>query len=398
MLPTSSSSTPPALPPLPNSRETGAGSSSQPIEGIFLDGGALSQPLTIAPAPSATVRPSNVEPSAFRSVSSDVNRLAELQVPQNQAQDFFDSFLRTHQGSLPTQFNTKLFGEHFKARLQIVKAALDNPEASVQSKGLAIKRALTEALYETVCTYGDKGQRRLYGDDSYDTYRKEQGIWKIRDLVPWCMQRIAELSKTEPELKDMQYLARAEYNHAGEDLLFYGLAAGLKNAYALCKLGLIYEFGECRLLPCYYTQVFRLSEAVRFYTEAAALGNAYAKNRLALAYEHGQLGLKKDESEAFRLYSEAAAMEGANAMYNLGLAYEQGKFGLVKDEDKALTLYRKAAAKLCVDAIDRLSEAHKRGHLGLPENSKEADRLKNEAWSLYYAVRPRMNALAATLF
>jgi TPR repeat protein len=96
------------------------------------------------------------------------------------------------------------------------------------------------------------------------------------------------------------------------------------------------------------------AEAFKWYSLASEGGSAYAMNRLGLMYDNGE-HVEEDLAEAFHWYELAAEAGLPVAMGNVGNMYEYGD-GTGQDYQQALAWYRKGAdagAAFAADDGDR---------------------------------------------
>jgi TPR repeat protein len=122
-----------------------------------------------------------------------------------------------------------------------------------------------------------------------------------------------------------------DYAYAFE---MYSLAAEANDAYAMNRIGLMYDRGE------YVAQDF--GEAFDWYLKAAEAGLPAAQSNVGSMYNAGD-GVRQNYAEALRWFRTAADNGYGYAMYSLGDMYLAGN-GVAKDAEEATAWYQKASA------------------------------------------------------
>lgn len=121
-----------------------------------------------------------------------------------------------------------------------------------------------------------------------------------------------------------------DYKRAFE---LYSLAAGTGDAYAMNRVGLMYDRGE------FVSQDFE--EAFDWYLRAAETGLPAAQSNVGSMYNAGD-GVAQDYAQALSWFRKAAANDYGYAMYALGDMYLGGT-GVAKDAEEATAWYQKAS-------------------------------------------------------
>lgn len=207
----------------------------------------------------------------------------------------------------------------------------------------------------------------------------------------------------------VEALIRKAYLYQDEDALGVDMkecvrlleeAAGKGSAYALYRLGVLYENGSatedgtpdyktardyfeksaeanhpygCELAGRSYRYGYAgepdLEKARMYFERGLELGSGFSAVELAFMYEAGE-GVEKDMQKGFDLCMKAAEMEYPYGMYRVGLYHEKGILG-DENMEEAFNWYLKSAAKESLDAMFRVGLFYKRG-LGTEENPDKA--------------------------
>lgn len=113
----------------------------------------------------------------------------------------------------------------------------------------------------------------------------------------------------------------------------YSLAAEVGDAYAMNRIGLMYDRGE------HVQQDY--DQAFDWYLKAAEAGLPAAMSNVGSMYDAGD-GVGQDYAEALKWYRQAADNGYAYAMYAIGDMYLGGD-GVVKDAEEATAWYTRAS-------------------------------------------------------
>lgn len=158
------------------------------------------------------------------------------------------------------------------------------------------------------------------------------------DTPPATTQRSNTLDATDPD--DLEYILdegdaayfadKPDFQYAFE---MYSLAADVGDAYAMNRVGLMYDRGE------YVAQDF--TQAFDWYMKAAETGLAAAQSNVGSMYNLGD-GVRQSYPEALRWFRLAADNGYGYAMYSLGDMYLAGN-GVAKDAEEATAWYQKAS-------------------------------------------------------
>lgn len=121
-----------------------------------------------------------------------------------------------------------------------------------------------------------------------------------------------------------------DYEYAYE---MYSLAAEAGNAYAMNRIGLMYDRGEFVALD--------YKKAFDWYLKAAEAGLPAAQSNVGSMYNAGD-GVRQNYAEALHWFRLAADNDYAYAMYALGDMYLAGN-GVAKDAEEATAWYQRAS-------------------------------------------------------
>lgn len=139
-----------------------------------------------------------------------------------------------------------------------------------------------------------------------------------------------DLEQILDEADDAYFADRPDYKYAFE---MYSLAAGSGDAYAMNRIGLMYDRGEYVALD--------YEEAFDWYLKAAEAGLPAGQSNVGSMYNAGD-GVRQNYAEALRWFRLAADNGYAYAMYALGDMYLAGN-GVAKDAEEATAWYQKAS-------------------------------------------------------
>ena len=142
-----------------------------------------------------------------------------------------------------------------------------------------------------------------------------------KDLAEIIAEADAAYFVNEGETPDYEYAFK-----------MYSLASEGDDAYAINRVGLMYDRGE------YVTQDF--GKAFEAYQRAADLGLPAAMNNVANMYQAGD-GVEQDYREALRWYQKASDGGYAYSMYVIGDMYLAGQ-GVTENHKEAAEWYQKA--------------------------------------------------------